>query len=513
MLRIGVIHLRKGLWSLWLWEVSVVLGSKLWDVPTAPFTSLVNVTTKLLWQQQCQSQLRHLQDGARITALIPPKLEGSWISTRCEVRPGPEFLMRSYTFYPSRQFKALQFYYQDGGCSEPAYSLVIRGRIRQRQASWVTRGGTEAEHHLHKVGVVFHSVVALQRLITRLPADCHRQAGVGWAPGRMYELYGSRAGDLSCLEPLGFSMMELSLLRVENQHHTHGPMVQELFLGDVHTDWSQRMHYRPTGYQSPLQNSMHHIHPCPVCARVYRSSEQRPPVLPVAPVVSLSLGGRWASRGCESRPAVLFLTRLFVFDTEHRSWEGLYQHYSDPACRQPTFAIRARGHYALSGPSNQVPGAVELVFKVTEAAVTALDRPTTKLLNASRPGRCGGAGLWEIGVEQDVTATGGCGALGIRLPHKEYELFKMELDHLQRPLLLTGERPTDGSSPNRPHKRPTSFQPPLVQCTTAPKTATLERHRQRDSTPLRSWAVAESAWNPNVFLGSLLVGWCFLRIH
>ncbi|XP_061074801.1 protein APCDD1-like [Conger conger] len=509
MSRAGVTHLLKGLSLLWLCEVALVSGSILWEVPTAPFTSPVNNTVKLLWEPQCQAQLRHLQDGARITALIPPKLEGSWVSSRCEVRPGPEYLTRSYTFYSSRQFKALQFYYRDSGCREPAYSLLVQGRLRLRQASWVTRGGTEAEPHLHTVSVVFHSAAALHGLAARLPPLCHAQGERGWVPGRPYELHSPRARGSACLEPLGFSMTELSLLRVETQHHARGAIVQELFLGDVPTDWSQRAHYRPTGYQRPLQNSMHHVHPCPVCARVYRSTEQRPPVLPLAPTMSLSLGGRWVSQGCESRPAVLFLTRLFTFDEATRSWEGLYQHYSDPACRQPTFAVRAWGHYALGGPSARVPGAWELVFRVTRAGVRALDPPTARLLNASRPGRCGGAGLWAVGAEQDVTPTGGCGALGIRLPHKEYELFRAELDHRQRPLLFTGERPTDGSSPDRPHKRPTSFQAPLIRC--APETPPPQRHGRGDGPS--SSAVSGLRQNGGSVLLSLLSGWYILAVH
>lgn len=55
---------------------------------------------------------------------------------------------------------------------------------------------------------------------------------------------------------LGFSVMEMSLVRIETQHHTRGGKVQELFLGDIHTDWAQRTQHRPTGYQQPLQNAM-----------------------------------------------------------------------------------------------------------------------------------------------------------------------------------------------------------------------------------------------------------------
>lgn len=174
---------------------------------------------------------------------------------RCEVRPGPEFLTRSYTFHSSRHFQALQHYYVDNGCEDPAYSLMIRGKLRLRQASWITRGGTEGEHHLSKVGIVVHSLAAKQRLISRLPVTCVGLTLDRVVPGKLYELYNTRAGR-GCLAALGFSMIELGLIRVETHHHSHEGKIQELFLGDIHTDWTQRTQYRPTGYQEPLQNAM-----------------------------------------------------------------------------------------------------------------------------------------------------------------------------------------------------------------------------------------------------------------
>lgn len=55
-------------------------GSKLWEVPTASFTSSSNLSESLQWEQDCQ--YRHLQDRVRITADIPPRLDGTWVSTR-----------------------------------------------------------------------------------------------------------------------------------------------------------------------------------------------------------------------------------------------------------------------------------------------------------------------------------------------------------------------------------------------------------------------------------------------
>ncbi|XP_043946009.1 protein APCDD1-like [Protopterus annectens] len=438
-------------------------GSKLWEVPM-PKPEHYS-TGKLQWEHQCQYQLRHLQGGARITALIPPRLEGHWISTGCEIRPGPEFLTRSYIFYSNRLFKAYQFYYTDNRCRQPLYSIVIKGKIRLRQASWITRGATEADYHLHKVGIVFHSEAAMNTTVMHINQICkgftsHWQS---WVPGTVYELLSSKTGR-DCSRALGLVMHELSLVRVEKHYHQQGRVVEELFLGDVHTEWAERMHYRPTGYQRPLQSAMHHVHPCPSCGIIYRSDEHHPPVLPLKPELPMRLSGKWVSSQCEVRPAVLFLTRYFIFHDSNRTWDGYYYHYSDAVCKQPTFSVYASGRYSRGIPSSRVLGGTELIFKVTHAKVTAMDHATVLLLNSSSADTCGESGSWTVGIEQDITKTNGCVPLGIKLPHTEYELFRTEEDSLGRQLLFIGERPTDGSSPDRPEKRPTSYQPPLVKC-------------------------------------------------
>ncbi|KFW75541.1 Protein APCDD1-like, partial [Manacus vitellinus] len=411
--------------------------------------------------------------GRDLTPRTPTAQDG--LSRRCEVRPGPEFLTRSYLFYANRLFKAFQFYYWDPSCRDPSYTLVIKGKLRLRQASWITRGATEADYHLHKVGIVFHS----QRAMREVASWINQTSGQGcggflppgraWAPGALYELLSAKT-ERDCTAALGFAMHELSLVRVEKHYQ---PLLQPGQSGAAPwcgpgefelLEYSERVFFCLSVYRVVFCLLQHHVHPCPACGIIYRADEHHPPILPAGAQLPMQLSGSWVSTHCEVRPAVLFLTRYFIFHGNNHTWEGYYYHYSDPLCKQPTFTIYASGHYSQGIPSSKVRGGTELAFKVTQARVTPMDQVTVMMLNSSEPGSCGLASSWSAGVEQDITATNGCLALGIKLPHTEYELFKTEQDTRERSLLYIGERPTDGSSPDSPDKRPTSYQAPLVQC-------------------------------------------------
>ena len=63
-----------------------------------------------------------------------------------------------------------------------------------------------------------------------------------------------------CAAALGFTMHELSLVRVQRrlqpEPRAAPRLVEELYLGDIHTERAERRHYRPTGYQRPLQSAL-----------------------------------------------------------------------------------------------------------------------------------------------------------------------------------------------------------------------------------------------------------------
>lgn len=186
------------------------------------------------------------------------------------MRPGPEFLTRSYQFFSNHTFQALQFYYRDNHCSKPGYTLLIKGSLHPRQASWLVRGGTESDYQLSQVSLVSHSLPVAKELQVKLEMTCGMMEHL--EPERSYELW-VEGSDRDCAHGLDFTMQELQLLRMERRFRPSEPerQAEELFVGDVHTERTQRRNHRPTGYQLPLQNVK--VSASPQLSCIYRRSK------------------------------------------------------------------------------------------------------------------------------------------------------------------------------------------------------------------------------------------------
>nr|XP_011432770.1 protein APCDD1 [Crassostrea gigas] len=430
--------------------------------------------------RQTLSRIGHLS----IEAPQPPNIAGEWTSQRCEVRPGPEFILRRY-YFQRHHFKLQQYYYKDPGCKRPAYGVVAEGHYRHKRPSWIVQGGTETAYTVHNVSVIpYTSNVA--RTFTKNAQFCTELANMNFSTFRKTKIlnfppYAKNSHDASrdfdCSFVFNLTFHELQLIRLEIQnHHVYSSIKyfrvvkakrarteKLLFLGDIHTDVKQRASYRPTAYQTALRPVF--TRKCHVCSLIANSHDFLPPQLKNGRNTALDLTGEWVSRRCETRQYGQFLTRHLSFYPDGSSWSGQYDFYRDPLCLNPSFTLKVKGMYSIKADSKSIVGAKNCNFRIHNLKVKPMSQLITQNLNIFGGQGCGRPKSWETFEEQDVTSTGGCSTLGINLPSVEHELLKIEKSHNKK-LLFIGQRPTDQGV--RPvGELPTSFQEPLLQCTNA----------------------------------------------
>jgi hypothetical protein len=172
------------------------------------------------------------------------------------------------------------------------------------------------------------------------------------------------------------------------------------------------------------------------------------------------LVGTWASPKGEVRDEAHgqknYLTRRFTFTRDASSATFVY--FTDATYKVPKMTVRFSGAFTLHGESPSVKGAVEADFPLSTLRLLPHTADAVAWLNSAKPGTCG-TQPWQVGVEQDVTPTGGCGVLGINTATTvEYDVVKVTGREL-----TFGARPTEGGLLDAPTKRPTSLQVPVVR--------------------------------------------------
>lgn len=85
-------------------------------------------------------------------------------------------------------------------------------------------------------------------------------------------------------------------------------------------------------------------------------------------------------------------------------------------------------------------------------------------LNGIQSGRCGLQGSWKVNETQDVTKTGGCLPLGLKVPSKENEIIKLEINEFGEMNMFLGQTPTKLYTSKNSKQRPTSWGPQLKRC-------------------------------------------------
>ncbi|KAK3746402.1 hypothetical protein QZH41_018218 [Actinostola sp. cb2023] len=410
----------------------------------------------------CRQIVRYITHSMGLHSRIRPNIQGEWTSPRCEVRPGPKFVTRYIRIFRNSTWLGRYHHYSDYHCNKPSFTLLIKGFFKMGQESSALKGATSTSFNFSLIELHPHTSQVEREILSAARKSCpntlrniNRDPGIG-----VYIVQNQAFNRRTCRSKFGISNYELSLVKLDTRK---GKSSKEdvLYFAEIPTGRNRRR-YTPKSYQLPLKR--YNAPNCSVCMQIRGSTPLHPQTFAKVRPRPVMLNDAWGSSTCETRPGS-FLTRYMLFHNKKRLWEGYFNYFSDPYCKKLTFTLYGKGHFTGGIRSTVVRGGENYVFTVTEASITPYAKGTTRTLNSvSRNDECGKDGEWQTGVAQDITQSKGCRIFGINLPHTEYDLLKMDINEHGDRELYVGQRPSDGSSPSSPSRRPTSYQIPMVEC-------------------------------------------------
>ncbi|XP_012271610.1 uncharacterized protein LOC105694984 [Orussus abietinus] len=328
--------------------------------------------------ERCEDAVRETIAEDRATAAdeTASRLHSTWLSQECEVRAGPEYVIRKYTFYQNGTFLLHRHHYAEESCSVATHTLTARGALRLLQPSLTISGATEARYQLHTVHIIPLNRQVAYKFGHRVNASCSPQprwrpyvaqliydlplrrfSGPFWEGPRYNSLqghpYSRNHRGLDCLEPLGVDFEELRLLRVQRKPPISkafglgviGRPRVELLLGSLPPNVHSRRTHRPSSLQPTSLLRIDNINGCPVCSTIARGTETSPPLLHEAAALPALLGGSWLSSSCESFEGGFWMRRQLQIYSGDKLWTGRWDYYEDPKCTSFLYAISAAGSY------------------------------------------------------------------------------------------------------------------------------------------------------------------------
>ncbi|CAA9995654.1 unnamed protein product [Nesidiocoris tenuis] len=105
-------------------------------------------------------------DFHRLRRLVRPGgvlVETLGDETVCEVRPGPEYLLRWHYYSENGTFRHNTYVYKDDGCSKPVWSRCVKGRYGVRGRSLHMPDASQADFTLQEVMVMVYSGTVNER--------------------------------------------------------------------------------------------------------------------------------------------------------------------------------------------------------------------------------------------------------------------------------------------------------------------------------------------------------------
>ncbi|KAG5869551.1 hypothetical protein JTB14_037168 [Gonioctena quinquepunctata] len=471
------------------------------------FLSFVGITLSESSQCKKLSALAALEDHKTVVETSLRLLAGTWISEGCEVRPGPEYILRAYGFENDGKFLLIQHHYWDDSCSSPRLSITSHGRIQLR-SSLIQPGAATGLIRVSNITIIPHDNDAAADLNNIVSSECPGKFWKSWRRYEEHSVYDSRFdekkktfnlwsspydhvnthptnsrkyedyfSDMSCLGSLKWAFNELRLLKIqlrpviEDKRRRLKFMTMELLLGDIHSNARLREYYNPTSFQSPLAKQVsdeivsvnRHSYIIknanPIPSNIFTNGKN-PPHLIKKPNLPPYIWGEWTSARCEVRPMGVYLTRQFSFQSEDSKWVGEHRFYSDALCKLPKFTLSASGYSLLDGTNEKLKGVSNIDFHIERATLTVLDQ--SMIHDMRLQGVCG-RDEWKVNIPKDLSPSSGCAPLGIIIPSIFQDIAKFDMDYMGSCLLFLGQIETDNLLTTS-SERPTSFQPPLVRC-------------------------------------------------
>ncbi|XP_076240928.1 protein APCDD1 [Calliopsis andreniformis] len=329
------------------------------------------------------------KDRATVTDNTSSRLHSTWLSQECEIRAGPEYMIRKYTFFENGTFHLLRYHYAEESCSIATYTIVARGSIEILLPSAIVPGASEANVQVNSVHLIPHSRRIAHKFGRRLNASCggiedkwrpyvaqliyerpidvssNTNFQIHWLNSNSFKSRLPRQprkpDSLDCLESLGIEFNELSLLRVEMRSDlvtnlsNHDPRemidkpgvkVQLLFGEITRNGRSQKPDtQKPNRLQSTALLRANTAAHCPVCKDVFRSTEYSPPLYHQIPSLPAVIYGTWLSVRCESIEGGFWSRRILQVYSSNQQWSARWTYYVDSTCSTLLYTITAAGTY------------------------------------------------------------------------------------------------------------------------------------------------------------------------
>ncbi|KAK0173028.1 hypothetical protein PV328_006283 [Microctonus aethiopoides] len=345
--------------------------------------------------ERCETAIKEIvqEDRATVVDDTPDRLQSTWLSQECEVRAGPEYIIRKYTFFENGTFLLLRHHYAEESCSVATHTVAARGVIRLLSSSGLAPGATEARYQLDHVHIIPLTRQVAHKFEHKVNITCTPQPKWRpYTPQVIYERPSQRSSNflwnnptfdsfqrfsssrkqqqyhgLDCLEPLGINFDELKLVRVQKKLSTstafglgaNGQPRVELHLGSLPPNVYSKKTHRSTSLQPTILLRSDTTNDCLVCGAILRGTENSPPLLHEVAALPALLGGSWISSSCESCEGGLWIKRQIQFYSGDMLWTGRWDYFSGPKCINFLYSVTAAGSYIQRAGRQRRHGVME----------------------------------------------------------------------------------------------------------------------------------------------------------